>query len=85
MSCVPTLRYNYWALTVASWLDISNFCGHLQLAGWVNRFANAGDTAMVVAGNTAYRVGISSFFFVYCKISAAFAIYVFQQEPILFL
>nr|CAD1835390.1 unnamed protein product [Ananas comosus var. bracteatus] len=34
------------------------FCERLgvpKLPGWVNRFANAGDTAMVVAGNTAYR------------------------------
>ncbi|XP_072963784.1 uncharacterized protein [Typha angustifolia] len=34
------------------------FCerlGVLKLPGWVNRFANAGDTAMVVAGNTAFR------------------------------
>lgn len=26
------------------------------ITGWVNRFANAGDTAMEVAGNTALRV-----------------------------
>jgi hypothetical protein len=26
------------------------------LTGWVNRFANAGDAAMEVAGNTALRV-----------------------------
>jgi hypothetical protein len=26
------------------------------MTGWVNRFANAGDTAMEVAGNTALRV-----------------------------
>lgn len=26
------------------------------MAGWVNRFANAGDTAMEVAENTALRV-----------------------------
>jgi len=26
------------------------------VTGWVNRFANAGDTAMEVAGNTALRV-----------------------------
>lgn len=27
-----------------------------SMTGWVNRFANAGDTAMEVAGNTALRV-----------------------------
>ncbi|KAE9617385.1 hypothetical protein Lal_00034819 [Lupinus albus] len=35
------------------------FCerlGVLKLPGWVNRFANAGDTAMEVAGNTALRL-----------------------------
>ncbi|KAG0454011.1 hypothetical protein HPP92_025315 [Vanilla planifolia] len=35
------------------------FCERLgvpKLPGWVNRFANAGDTAMVVAGNTAFRI-----------------------------
>lgn len=26
------------------------------VTGWVNRFANAGDTAVEIAGNTAYRV-----------------------------
>ncbi|KAL0317825.1 UNVERIFIED_CONTAM: hypothetical protein Sangu_2196800 [Sesamum angustifolium] len=34
------------------------FCGRLgvqKLPGWVNRFANAGDTAVEIAGNTAYR------------------------------
>ncbi|KAM7268187.1 hypothetical protein ACFE04_010353 [Oxalis oulophora] len=34
------------------------FCDKLgvpKLPGWVNRFANAGDTAMEVAGNTAFR------------------------------
>nr|ACU22856.1 unknown [Glycine max] len=34
------------------------FCERLgvpKLPGWVNRFANAGDTAMEVAGNTALR------------------------------
>lgn len=40
-------------------------------AAWVNRFANAGDTAIVVAGNTAERVRdyfitlFSRFFFFY--------------------
>ena len=29
---------------------------YLHLAGWVNRFANAGDTAMEVAGTTAMKV-----------------------------
>jgi len=29
------------------------------MTGWVNRFANAGDTAMEVAGNTALRVRIN--------------------------
>ncbi|PKA55985.1 DeSI-like protein [Apostasia shenzhenica] len=35
------------------------FCESLgvpKLPGWVNRFANAGDTAVVVAGNTALRL-----------------------------
>ncbi|KAK8945921.1 hypothetical protein KSP40_PGU006731 [Platanthera guangdongensis] len=35
------------------------FCEKLdvsKLPAWVNRFANAGDTAMVVAGNTAFRL-----------------------------
>lgn len=27
-----------------------------MVTGWVNRFANAGDTAVEIAGNTAYRV-----------------------------
>lgn len=31
----------------------------LAVAGWVNRFANAGDTAAEIAGNTAYRVRFS--------------------------
>nr|XP_043634645.1 deSI-like protein At4g17486 isoform X1 [Erigeron canadensis] len=34
------------------------FCERLgvpKLPGWVNRFANAGDTAVEIAGNTAYR------------------------------
>ncbi|KAL2227046.1 UNVERIFIED_CONTAM: hypothetical protein Sindi_2063300 [Sesamum indicum] len=34
------------------------FCRRLgvqKLPGWVNRFANAGDTAVEIAGNTAYR------------------------------
>ncbi|GJY38481.1 deSI-like protein [Tanacetum coccineum] len=34
------------------------FCeilGVQKLPGWVNRFANAGDTAVEIAGNTAYR------------------------------
>lgn len=29
-----------------------------SLTGWVNRFANAGDTAVELAGNTAFRVSI---------------------------
>ncbi|PNX73272.1 hypothetical protein L195_g029171 [Trifolium pratense] len=29
---------------------------HYFMTGWVNRFANAGDTAMEVAGNTALRL-----------------------------
>ncbi|CAJ2658996.1 unnamed protein product [Trifolium pratense] len=29
---------------------------HYFMTGWVNRFANAGDTAMEIAGNTALRV-----------------------------
>ncbi|KAI3731331.1 hypothetical protein L1987_62519 [Smallanthus sonchifolius] len=35
------------------------FCDRLgvpNLPGWVNRFANAGDTAVEIAGNTAYRL-----------------------------
>lgn len=28
----------------------------VSLTGWVNRFANAGDAALEVAGNTALRV-----------------------------
>ncbi|KAG6514360.1 uncharacterized protein LOC121970102 [Zingiber officinale] len=35
------------------------FCERLgvpKLPGWVNRFANAGDTAVVVAGNAAFRL-----------------------------
>ncbi|KAA8533682.1 hypothetical protein F0562_031199 [Nyssa sinensis] len=35
------------------------FCERLgvpKLPGWVNRFANAGDTAAEIAGNTAYRL-----------------------------
>ena len=31
-------------------IDYSGF------AGWVNRFAHAGDAAVEIAGNTAYRV-----------------------------
>ncbi|KAK9063186.1 hypothetical protein SSX86_017056 [Deinandra increscens subsp. villosa] len=36
----------------------NEFCDRLgvpELPGWVNRFANAGDTAVEIAGNTAYR------------------------------
>ncbi|XP_065029833.1 uncharacterized protein LOC135652661 isoform X1 [Musa acuminata AAA Group] len=36
-----------------------SFCERLgvpKIPGWVNRFANAGDTAMVVAGNAAFRL-----------------------------
>lgn len=32
----------------------------VSVTGWVNRFANAGDAAMEVAGNTALRVRCSS-------------------------
>jgi hypothetical protein len=32
------------------------------LTGWVNRFANAGDAAMEIAGNTAFRVRSSPVF-----------------------
>lgn len=36
-------------------------CELLRLVtGWVNRFANAGDTAVEIAGNTAYRVRYQS-------------------------
>jgi hypothetical protein len=34
-----------------------------KIPGWVNRFANAGDTALEVAGNTAMRVGSLLFSF----------------------
>lgn len=42
--------------------NCNHFCDQLcerlgvpKLPGWVNRFANAGDAASVIAGNTAYR------------------------------
>ncbi|XP_042000771.1 deSI-like protein At4g17486 [Salvia splendens] len=42
--------------------NCNHFCDELcerlgvsKLPGWVNRFANAGDTAVEIAGNTAYR------------------------------
>lgn len=31
------------------------------VSGWVNRFANAGDTAVEIAGNTAFRVRVLLF------------------------
>nr|XP_009382251.1 PREDICTED: desumoylating isopeptidase 2-like isoform X2 [Musa acuminata subsp. malaccensis] len=46
-----------------------SFCERLgvpKIPGWVNRFANAGDTAMVVAGNAAFRVGNYSKLTVHC-------------------
>ena len=42
-------------------VDVTVIC----LIGWVNRFANAGDAAMEVAGNTAFRVRCSCFCFSY--------------------
>lgn len=30
-----------------------------SVTGWVNRFANAGDTAAEIVGNTAFRVRLS--------------------------
>jgi hypothetical protein len=46
-----TLFYSNWCAFV--WLILS-----IKLAGWVNRFANAGDTAVVVAENTAVKVRV---------------------------
>lgn len=45
---------------------ISTYSGFLVLSifvtGWVNRFANAGDTAIEIAENTALRVRFPSLF-----------------------
>ncbi|XP_071732631.1 uncharacterized protein [Rutidosis leptorrhynchoides] len=35
--------------------ELCEILGVSKLPGWVNRFANAGDTAVEIAGNTAYR------------------------------
>lgn len=58
-------RYYLLSLFLSLSLSFSNYLNVLMIfvLGWVNRFANAGDTAMEVAGNTALKV---SYFQFYC-------------------
>lgn len=42
---------------------------------WVNRFANAGDAAMEIAGNTALRVSYWSFLFFFTELHLAYPIF----------
>lgn len=42
---------------------------------WVNRFANAGDAAMEIAGNTALRVSYWSFLFLFTELHLTYPIF----------